>query len=63
MTEAATMQRHHRPNTAVRELDNKLAMEIESVMEETERAQRTDQPETNHWSYKIPQAGVRYYSF
>ena len=63
MTEAATMQRHHRPSTAIRELDAKLAMEIESVMEETERAQSTDQPETKHWSYKIPQAGVRYYSY
>ena len=63
MTEAATMQRQHRPGTAVRGLDAKLAMEIESVMEETERAQSTDQPETRNWSYRIPQAGVRYYSF
>ncbi len=63
MTEAATMERQTRTGTAVMELDAKLAMEIEAVMEGTERAQIEEQTETRGWFYRIPQAGVRYYSF
>ncbi len=63
MTEATTMERHRRHGTAVRELDSTLAREVEAVIEQAERAEPQDGPEVRQWFYRVPQAGVRYYSF
>ena len=63
MAEAATIERDRRPGTAVMELNAKLAREVEAVVEVAERKQRKDQPNTDHWFYSVPHAGVRYYSF
>ncbi len=63
MTEAATIERNRRPSTDARELDSKLAREVEAVIEQAERAQPQDGPEVRQWFYRVPQAGVRYYSF
>ncbi len=63
MAEAAIVETDRRPDTAVRELNAKLAREVEAAVEKAERAQGKDQPDTGHWSYSVPQAGVRYYSF
>ena len=63
MTEATTMERRQRHGTAVRELDSTLAREVEAVIAEAERAQPQDGPDVRQWFYRVPQAGVRYYSF
>ena len=63
MAEAAIIERERRPDTTVAELNAKLAREVEAVVEEAERTQSKDKPDTIHWFYKVPQAGVRYYAF
>ena len=63
MAEAVVIKRDRRPGTAVMELNTKLAREVEAAVKEAERAQAGEQPETRVWSYRVPQAGVRYYSF
>ena len=37
--------------------------EVETILEEAERSRAESQSETGHWYYRIPCAGVRYYSF
>ena len=43
--------------------ENKLARELESIVEDSEQAQDVEQPKARHWYYSVPFAGVRYYSF
>lgn len=63
MTETATLDRHQRSGVASKELDGSLAGQVEAVLEEAERSQPADEAETGYWFVRIPQAGVRYYSF
>ncbi len=44
-------------------VNEKVVREMERIVEEVEQGQRTDQPEKAQWGYRIPFAGVRYYSF
>lgn len=43
--------------------ENRLAHELESIVEDAEQAQDVEQPKARHWYYSVPFAGVRYYSF
>lgn len=43
--------------------ENRLAQELESIVEDAEQAQDVEQPKARHWYYSVPFAGVRYYSF
>ena len=58
-----TVERIRQPETGGQELDPKLTREVETILEEAERSQRESRAGTGRWGYRVPCAGVRYYSF
>jgi hypothetical protein len=40
-----------------------VAQQVAGILEETGKPPREQQPKTNHWFYRTPFAGVRYYSY
>ena len=61
MAKAEVLERQ--PETVSEGLDAKLTKEVETILEEAEQPQAESQPATGHWYYRVPCAGVRYYSF
>ena len=43
--------------------ETKLAQEMERILEEADGNQPVESPEKLQWGYRIPFAGVRYYTF
>ena len=62
MAEAATLVRLPQAAVSSDGPDKKLVREVEIVLEEDERTQPEDEPR-GLLSYRVPQPGVRYYSF
>ena len=42
---------------------SRLAIEVERILGESEHPATEEQPRSRQWSYRVPFAGVRYYSF
>ena len=60
---AEVLERQRQPEIVSEVLDAKLTKEVEAILEEAEQSQAESQSETGHWYYRVPCAGVRYYSF
>ena len=63
MSAPEILEQQRQPETVSQGLDTKLTKEVETILEEAERSRAESQSETGHWYYRIPCAGVRYYSF
>ena len=57
------VDRNPRPDIAVDVVKTRLALEVESILEESQRTPAEERPRTVGWSYRVPFAGVRYYSY
>jgi hypothetical protein len=44
-------------------LNATAAQQVTDILEGAEKIAETKKPRTNHWSYTVPFAGVRYYSY
>lgn len=62
MVEAGILEQREQV-AAVDELNPKATQEIEELLEETERTQKKQQTTNGGWYFRMPAAGVRYYSF
>ena len=61
MAEAAILERHE-PVAVSDRLNSKATKEIEELLEESERAQK-EETTNGGWYFRMPAAGVRYYTF
>ena len=61
MTTADVLER--RADADSGEVADRLAREMEAILEEAQRPHEAEQPVAGQWSYRVPFAGVRYYSF
>ena len=62
MADAATVERSLDMNTPFGKPDVTLTREVEAVLEAAVRTQPEGRPSTRPWYFRMPQAGVRYYS-
>jgi hypothetical protein len=46
-----------------KDLNATAAQQVTAILVEAEKAAETNDLKTNHWSYNVPFAGVRYYSY
>jgi hypothetical protein len=46
-----------------KDLNATAAQQVTAILAEAEKAAETNDLKTNHWSYNVPFAGVRYYSY
>jgi hypothetical protein len=46
-----------------RELNSKALQQVTDILEESEKTKETQETKANYWSYSVPFAGVRYYSY
>ena len=63
MATVKLLERNGQTDIAKDGLDTKLALEMESILEEAGQSREMERPETREWSYQVPFAGVRYYFF
>ena len=63
MADTATLERSLDINTAFGKPDTRLTREVEAVLEAAEWAHSEPKPITKPWSFRMPLAGVKYYSF
>ena len=63
MAAVEILDRNRRPDIARDQAETRLALEVESILEAAGQPQEEERPETRQWSYRVPFAGVRYYSF
>jgi hypothetical protein len=45
------------------ELNSTALQQVRDILEESEKAREPQEPKTTYWSYSVPFAGVRYYSY
>ena len=62
MTEAAILERQEQV-VASEKLNSKATKEIEQLLEESERVQLRKDAGNGSWYFRMPAAGVKYYSF
>ncbi len=62
MAESATLTRRKAERIDSVRRGPKLPNEVEAVLEATERSHNDGEPKAGHWYFRVPQAGVRYYS-
>ena len=62
MTEAAILERQEQV-VANEKLNSKATKEIEELLEESERARLRKETGNGSWYFRMPVAGVKYYSF
>ena len=62
MAEAAILERHE-PVAVGNELNSKATKEIEQLLEQSELAREKTKTSNGGWYFRMPTAGVRYYSF
>ena len=63
MASIEVLDRNPQAEIAPGNLDTKMAREMEQVLEEAERKSMVQASEKTAWAYRIPCAGVRYYTF
>ncbi len=63
MADSATLAQQEAKRTDSSGLNAKLANEVEAVLEATEGSRQVGEPGTGRWYFRVPQAGVKYYSF
>ena len=63
MASIEVLDRNPQGEIAPVDLDTKLAQAMEQVLEEAERKPLVHASEKTAWAYRIPCAGVRYYTF
>lgn len=63
MTTSELLKNYEQSESAIREINTKLAEQMETILEEAESSREAQQPKALQWSYQVPMAGVRYYSF
>ena len=63
MAAVETLDRNRQPDIANDQAKTRLALEVENILEAADQPQAEERPETRQWSYRVPFAGVRYYSF
>ena len=63
MAQAAILDRRLKHHAADSDLGLRLKGEVEAVLKEAERSQPAQKPQTGHWTFSMPHAGVRYYRF
>jgi len=62
MAEAAILERNEQVAVGD-ELNSKATKEIEELLEQSERAPKQRKTTEGGWYFRMPAAGVRYYSF
>ena len=62
MADTATVERSLDMNTPLGKPEAMLAKEVESALEAAVRTRPEGRPKTRPWYFRMPQAGVRYYS-
>ena len=63
MADSATLTRQEAKRTESCGLNAKLANEVEAVLEAPEWSRQVGEPGTGRWYFRVPQAGVKFYSF
>ena len=61
MTTAEVLKQNRQADVAEGGLNAASTREIEAILEKAEQSE--DRPKTGQWYYRVPCAGVRYYSF
>lgn len=62
MAEAAILERQERVAVSDK-LNTKATKEIEELLEQSERVRKEKETTNGGWYFRMPAAGVRYYSF
>ena len=62
MAEAVILERHGQVAEGDK-LNSKATQEIEALLEHSEQREEKKEASPGHWYFKMPMAGVRYYSF
>ncbi len=63
MSEAAILERREQAVVNGDRLNSKATKEIEALLETSEQSQAKKASASERWYFRMPQAGVRYYSF
>ncbi len=63
MADSATLAQQEAKRTEICELNAKLSNEVEAILEAPEGSRQVGEPGTGRWYFRVPQAGVKFYSF